>query len=78
MDPALARRWLAGHRAAERRALQVMHDEGATSPSVSFTRSMELLDLAPPEDDGFREREAAHTRAAWAKLRAWAASRAKR
>jgi hypothetical protein len=76
MDPALAKRWLAGHQAAERRALQVMRDEGAASPEVSFARSMELLDLAP-EDDGFRERDAAQVRAVWAKLRSWAASRAK-
>lgn len=69
MDPALAKRWLAGHQAAERRALQVMRDEGAASPEVSFARSMELLDLAPPGDDGFRDREAAHARAAWAKQR---------
>jgi hypothetical protein len=72
IDPALAKRWLAGHQAAGRRALQVMPDEGAASPKVSFARSMELLDLAPTEDDGFRDREATHARAAWAKLRAWA------
>jgi hypothetical protein len=74
MDRGLAKRWLAGHIAAERRAREVMRAEGPPTPAIAFEQSMELLDLAPAEDP-FRERDVAHARAAWAKLRAWAASR---
>lgn len=77
MDKALARRWAAGHAAAHARALEVMRAEGPRSPEDSFARSMELVDLAP-EHDEFRERDVAPARAAWVKLKAWAASRAKR
>lgn len=77
MDRALAKRWLAGHAAAGQRALEVMRAEGPPTSEVSFARSMELLDLAP-SDDPFRERDAAQARAAWVKLRAWAASRVDR
>jgi hypothetical protein len=77
MERALVKRWAAGHAAAQQRALRLMRDEGPSSPEISFARSMELLDLAP-EDDGFRDLEAQRARAAWAKLRSWAASRARR
>ena len=74
VDRALAKRWLAGHQAAERRVLEVMARDGAPPPDESFARAMELLDLAPANDP-FREADAAQARAAWAKLVAWAASR---
>ena len=78
MDRALVKRWVAGHVAARQRALQVMREEGPLPPDVSFAQSMELADLASDIDDSFREQEVAHARAAWAKLRAWAASRDRR
>jgi hypothetical protein len=74
VDPALAKRWLAGHQAAGRRVLEVMADEGAPTPKDSFFRAMELVDLAPA-DDPFREADAAQARTAWVKLVAWVASR---
>jgi hypothetical protein len=37
-----------------------------------------LIDLAPEGDDEFREQQVARGRIAWAKLRAWAASRDQR
>lgn len=77
MDPSLARRWLAGHQAAGRRVLDEMRIEGPLAPDVSFAQAMELLELAP-ETDPFREADSARARAAWVKLRAWAASRANR
>jgi hypothetical protein len=66
-------RWFSGHRAAARRALEVMRQEGPPPPAVAFAQAMELCDLvdvAPP--DAVREREDRAARAAWAKLRAWA------
>jgi len=77
MDRLLAKRWLAGHAAAEQRALEVVRAEGPASPNDAFVRSMELLDLAASEDP-FRETDVAPARAAWVKLRAWAARRAGR
>lgn len=77
MDRALAKRWLAGHQAAARRALEEMMEQGPPAPDMSFARAMELLDLAPDEDP-FRESDAAKARAVWVKLRAWAASHARR
>jgi hypothetical protein len=77
VDRALAKRWLAGHQAAERRVLEVMAEDGAQAPDESFSRAMELLELAPA-DDPFRGADAAQARAAWVKLVAWAASRDRR
>ena len=77
MDRTLAKRWMAGHAAASRRAFEVMREEGPPSAEVAFQRSMELLDLAQAEDP-FRERDVAQARAIWIKLRKWAASRANR
>jgi hypothetical protein len=39
---------------------------------------MDLIDLAQPTVDEFREQQVERARAAWAKLRAWAASRDRR
>jgi hypothetical protein len=75
VDPVLARRWLAGHEAAGRRVLDEMRNAGPLAPDVSFAQAMELLELAP-ETDAFREADSARARAAWVKLRAWAAKRA--
>jgi hypothetical protein len=77
MDRALAKRWLAGHEAAQQRILQQMREDGPVSAEVAFAQSMELVDLAP-DDDGFREHGVELARAQWAKLRTWAASRDKR
>jgi hypothetical protein len=68
---------MAGHAAANRRAFEVMREEGPPVADVAFQRSMELLDLAPAGDP-FRERDVAQARAIWIKLRKWAASRASR
>ena len=78
MDASLVKRWAAGHRAAARRALEVMRDEGPASPEVSFEKAMDLIDLASKTSDEFREQDIEHARASWAKLRAWAASRDRR
>jgi hypothetical protein len=77
VDRAFAKRWLAGHQAAARRALEEMREQGPPAPDISFAQAMELLDLAP-DDDPFREADAAIARAVWVKLRAWAASHARR
>lgn len=78
MDPLHAKRWAAGHAAAGQRALDLMREEGPSSPEVSFSEAMDLIDLAQPVADEFREQQVEHARAAWAKLRAWAASRDRR
>ena len=78
MDPLLARRWAAGHAAAGQRALDLMGEEGPSSPEVSFREAMDMIDLAQPAADDFREQQVERARAAWAKLRAWAASREQR
>jgi hypothetical protein len=52
-----------------------MREEGPRRPDESFTEALDLIDLAANTDDAFREQGVAHARAAWAKLRAWAASR---
>jgi hypothetical protein len=78
VDPLLAKRWAAGHVAAGQRALEVMREEGPSSPDVSFGEAMDLIDLAQPTVDEFREQQVERARAAWAKLRAWAASRDRR
>ncbi len=71
-----ARRWAEGHRLASRRSLQVMRAEGPLDPSTSFAAALELCRLVDPTvPDPVREREVAAARAAWAKLRAWAANR---
>lgn len=57
--------------------LAQLRDEGPRTPEVSFRQAMELLDLAPNEDP-FREEDAAKARAIWLKLRVWAASHVRR
>src|SRR5690349_10642334 len=78
VDPSLAKRWAAGHVAAAQRALEVMRDEGPQSAEASFEEAMDWIDLAPQTVDEFREQQVERARAAWAKLRAWAASRDRR
>jgi len=57
MEQDVVRRWIAGHRAAERRSLELMRDEGPISPELSFRAAMELCDLAAPmEPDPVRDR----------------------
>lgn len=72
------RRWIAGHRAAERRSLELMRHEGPMSPELSFRAAMELCDLAPPmEPDPVRDREIEQARRLWTKLKKpWVARRA--
>lgn len=71
-------RWIAGHRAAERRRLELMRQEGPMSPESSFRAAMELCDLAVPmEHDPVRDREIEEARRLWAKLKEpWLARRA--
>ena len=78
VDPLLAKRWADGHAAAAQRALEVMRDEGPRCSETSFEEAMDLIDLAPKAVDEFREQQVERARAAWAKLRAWAASRDRR
>jgi hypothetical protein len=68
-------RWIAGHRAAERRSLELMRQEGPLSPEASFRAAMELCDLATwAEHDPVRDREVAEARRLWVKLKKpWAA-----
>jgi hypothetical protein len=71
------RRWHAGQRAAARRALALLTEEPPPEPAESFARAMELcalVDVGPADE--IRLQEEAASRAAWAKVRAWAASRA--
>jgi hypothetical protein len=73
------RRWAAGQAAAARRALDVMKSEGPPVPATAFAEAMELcalVDVAPADE--LRLREEAAARRAWAKVRAWAASRGAR
>jgi hypothetical protein len=64
------RRWINGHRAAERRSLELMRREGPMSSEASFLAAMELCDLAAPVDsDPVHDREVEQTRALWAKLK---------
>lgn len=78
MDQEVVRRWIAGHRAAERRSFELMRDEGPLSPESSFHAAMELCDLAlPMEPDPVRDREIKQARRLWAKLKKlWVARRA--
>lgn len=78
MDSSLAKRWAAGHAAAHQRALQVMREEGPSSPEIAFAEAMDLIDLASEVVDEYREHQVVRAREAWAKLRAWAASRDRR
>ena len=75
MDRDAIRRWAAGHRAAERRILELRRQEGPLSPEQSFAAAMELcslVDISPP--DAVRERETKEARMLWARLkRTWAA-----
>ena len=78
MDRDAVRRWINGHRAAERRNLELLQREGPMSSEASFLAAMELCDLAAPADsDPVRDREVAETRRLWAKLKKpWAARHA--
>jgi hypothetical protein len=78
MERASVRRWITGHRAAERRSLELMRQEGPISPEASFRAAMELCDLATwMEHDPVRDREIAEARQLWAKLKKpWAARHA--
>jgi hypothetical protein len=70
MDRDAVRRWLSGHRSAERRALELMKQEGPMASERSFEAAMELCDLAVvPEHDLVRDREIAEARALWARLK---------
>lgn len=76
MQPADVKRWAAGHAAAARRALELLRQEGPPEPAEAFAQAMELcalVDVAPADQVRLREEEDA--RRAWAKVRAWAASR---
>jgi hypothetical protein len=64
------RRWIAGHRAAEHRSLELMRHEGPMSPELSFRAAMELCDLADHMDpDPVREREVETARRLWTRLK---------
>ena len=55
---------------AERRSLELMHEEGPASPESSFRAAMELCDLATwTENDPVRDREVAEARRLWVKLK---------
>jgi hypothetical protein len=72
----MVKRWAAGQLAARRRALALMRLEGPPPPEKAFAEAMELCALVPVEPpDETRIREDAAARAAWAKVRKWAASR---
>jgi hypothetical protein len=76
VDREAIKRWAARHAVANRRALEVMRDEGPPPPDVAFAQAMELCALVDVEPaDAIRRREEAAARASWAKVRAWAASR---
>jgi hypothetical protein len=78
MDQDAIRGWIAGHRAAERRSLELMRREGPMSPELSFRAAMELCELAPPMGpDPVRDREIEQARMLWATLKKpWAARHA--
>jgi hypothetical protein len=78
VDREVIRGWIAGHRAAERRSLELMRREGPMSPERSFHAAMELCELAPPVGpDPVRDREIEQARRLWAKLKKpWAARHA--
>lgn len=70
VDREAVRRWIAGHRAAEKRSLEHMRQEGPMSPEASFRAAMELCDLSTPmEHDAVRDREIAEARRLWTKLK---------
>ncbi len=70
---------IAGHRAAEARALELMRDEGPRSSEEAFAGALELFDLVPDgAADPLRDRDDAEVRATWAKIRVWAAGRVPR
>lgn len=75
MDRDAVRRWISGHRSAERRALELMKQEGPMPSERSFEAAMEMCDLATiPEHDLVRDQEIAQARALWTKLKKpWAA-----
>jgi hypothetical protein len=79
VDDDAVRRWYAGHAAAGRRALALMREEGPPAPEVAFAQAMELCALVAVEPaDAVRMRDDAAARAAWARVRAWAANRDRR
>ena len=75
MDREAVRRWISGQRAAERRSLELMRQEGPPSSEESFRAAMELCELVEVmEHDPVRDREISEVRALWAKLKKpWAA-----
>ena len=75
MDRDAVRRWISGHRSAERRAFELMKQEGPMDSERSFEAAMEMCDLAGvPEPDPVRDREISEARALWTKLkRPWVA-----
>lgn len=72
------RRWIAGHRSAERRAFDLMKEEGPMTPELSFEAAMEMCDLASfAAHDPVRDREIASVRMLWMKLKQpWVGRRA--
>ncbi len=70
MDRGLARRWVEGHRAAERRSLQTL---ARLPPNVALREALALMALCPDlfatPADGVRLREEAAARTSWKRLR---------
>lgn len=78
VDRDVVRRWIAGHRSAERRSFDLMAQEGPMASERAFVAAMEMCDLAAiPAHDPVRDREIEEARALWTKLKKpWAAKRA--
>jgi hypothetical protein len=74
VDRDAVHRWISGQRSAERRALELMKQEGPMTSERSFEAAMEMCDLATiAEHDPVRDREIVQARALWTKLkRPWA------
>lgn len=78
-ERATYKQFVAGQRAAEARALQVIRDEGPRTPEEAFAGAMELCDLVSEEaTDPLRADDDAAARVSWAKVRAWVARQAPR
>lgn len=71
------KRYLAGHQAAARRQLELLHEEGPMAPADAFAAALELLELVDgTTPDPSRERQAAEVRALWTRIKQpWAARR---